>query len=125
VTYRLQLPEGARLHDVFHVGLLKQFHGEPPRGPPPLPPMELGRFLPVPHQVLRAQLRRGVWHVLIHWAGSSPDEATWEPLEQFKASYPAVQLEDKLFLEVGRDVMTGTQYHRRPRASKGADDQQL
>jgi hypothetical protein len=68
VAYCLQLPEGARLHDVFHVGLLKQFHGEPPQGPPPLPPMEQRRLLPVPHQVLRAQLRRGVWHVLIHWA---------------------------------------------------------
>jgi hypothetical protein len=51
--------------------------------------------------------------------GSSLDEATWESLEQFKTSYPVVQLEDKLFLEARRDVMTGTQYHRRPRWQKG------
>jgi hypothetical protein len=85
-----------------------------------LPLMEQGRLLPVPQQVLHAYLRRDVWHILIHWIGRSSEEATWKPLEQFKASYPAVQLEDELFLEVGRDVMTNTQYHHHARA--GATD---
>jgi hypothetical protein len=43
------------------------------------------------------------------------DEATWEPLQEFKDLYPNFQLEDKLFVEGGRDVMTGIQYARHRR----------
>jgi hypothetical protein len=53
VAYRLQLLTGARLHDVFHVGLLKKFHGEAPNVPGALPPIRHGWACPTSAIVLR------------------------------------------------------------------------
>lgn len=60
VAYRLELPPRARIHDVFHVGLLKKYHGPPPDAPPVLPAMSQGRIQPTPTKALRARLARGV-----------------------------------------------------------------
>jgi transposase InsO family protein len=119
VAYRLQLPPGARLHDVFHVGQLKAYEGPPPTAPAPLPPVQDGRLLPSPERVLKAQLRRGEWRILVQWQGLPADDATWEPLAKFKDQFPEVQLEDELFEEAGRDVMTGVYYERRGRQACG------
>ena len=64
VAYRLELPPRARLHDVFHVGLLKPFHGTPPDAPPVLPPILNGRACPRPAKVLRGRLARGRYELL-------------------------------------------------------------
>ena len=65
---------------------------------------------------MRAQLRHGVWHVLIQWAGLPEADATWEPVEEFRAAYPDFQLADELFVDGGSDVMVGRVYQRRKRS---------
>jgi hypothetical protein len=36
---------------------------------------------------------------LIQWADLSEADTTWEPLVDFRAEFPAFQLEDELFVE--------------------------
>jgi len=45
VAYQLRLPTEARIHDVFHVGVLKPFHETPPTATPVSPPLQHGRTL--------------------------------------------------------------------------------
>ncbi|WVZ98121.1 hypothetical protein U9M48_043599 [Paspalum notatum var. saurae] len=112
VAYRLLLPKGARLHNVFHVGLLKPYNGDEPVDTPDLPPVHHGRVCLLPQHVLRGRMARGVSEVLVHWQGQSAAEASWVPLAEFWQQYPSFQLEDELIVQAGRDVMYGHQYMR-------------
>ena len=116
VAVRLELPPNAKLHDVFHVGLLKKWVGTPPDAPPPLPAVHHGAVLPQPERAVRTRLARGVPQVLIRWTGEPAASATWEDVATFTAKYPAFRLEDKPVVEEGRDVMWGIGYTRRRRA---------
>jgi hypothetical protein len=115
VAVRLELPPQARIHDVFHVGTLKKFNGTPPATPPPLPDIKHGAVVPAPDRVTQARVARGVRQVLVFWRGEPASSASWEDLDEFRASYPDFQLEDDLGLEGARDVMWGQSYGRRRR----------
>jgi hypothetical protein len=121
VAVRLALPPGARLHDVFHVGVLKKFVGVPPASPPALPIIHNGVVVPEPLQVTQARLARGVRQVLVHWRGEPVESASWEDLDEFRGKYPDFQLEDELGLEGGRDAMCGRTYRRRRDARRAAE----
>ncbi|KAG8069461.1 hypothetical protein GUJ93_ZPchr0006g45410 [Zizania palustris] len=54
VAVRLELPLGARLHDVFHVGVLKKFVGAPLASPPALLAIHDGAVIPEPLSVEQA-----------------------------------------------------------------------
>jgi hypothetical protein len=55
-----------------------------------VPPVQDSHLLPAPERVLRAQLHRGAWHVLVKWQGLPTDDATWELLQELHNLYPNV-----------------------------------
>jgi hypothetical protein len=67
VTYKLELPVGAKLHDVFHVGLLKSFCDDPPTSPGALPPIRHGHACLEPLAVTKSRIARGKLEVLVQW----------------------------------------------------------
>ncbi|XP_068662967.1 uncharacterized protein [Aristolochia californica] len=105
VTYHLQLPAYAHIHDVFHVSLLKPFKGNSPLLHTPLPPLHDGCILPTPAHVYQARKVNDRLELLIHWAETDPVEASWQPLAEFRELFPDFELGDKLFLQEGNDVM--------------------
>jgi hypothetical protein len=97
-AYRLQLPPGTLLHDVFHVSHLKKHVGNkavPSQGLPLVTPEGKVKFHPVAilqrRQVPRSNGEYDVavpqW--LIHWDGMTADEATWEDAEFVMKTFPA------------------------------------
>jgi hypothetical protein len=92
VAYKLELPTGAKIYDVFHVGVLKAFHGIPPEATPALPPLLHGRVLPNPTKVVRARKARDAWQLLVQWEGQPSSDATWEDANTFKAKHLEFQL---------------------------------
>lgn len=89
VAIRLMLPPRAKMHDVFHIGLLKKWVGEPPETPPPLPQVHHGVVSPEPERAMRTRIIRGIQQVLIRWQGEPAASATWEDMDAFTAKYPA------------------------------------
>jgi hypothetical protein len=65
VAYLLELPVGAKLHDVFHVGLLKQYCGEEPAGPGTLPTICHGCARLEPAKVIKSHLAQRRHEVLV------------------------------------------------------------
>jgi hypothetical protein len=104
---------------VFHVGLLKPFHGDPPIQPPGLPPVQHGRVLVEPEQVLQGRLVRGRRELLVWWKGAPASETSWVGLDEFQQQFPKFQLEDELLLRGGRDAMWGLQFSRRNKRQEG------
>ena len=92
VAYKLKLPQGSKIHDVFHVSQLKRHVGEAP----------VSNFLPTdsdgvmvgkePELILdRATVKRGnrtVTKVLVKWKHQLIEYATWEFLYDLKRTYP-------------------------------------
>ncbi|KAH0781530.1 hypothetical protein KY290_001128 [Solanum tuberosum] len=76
VAYELDLPNDSRIHNVFHVSLLKAFKGDQLPPITELPTLEDGKVVPLLAAVIRALLNCGTKEILIQWSGMTEDEAT-------------------------------------------------
>jgi hypothetical protein len=93
VAYRLALPPSSKIHNVFHVSVLKKWLGT---GTPVQDHLPVGEDEPVfPQAVLDRRIQQGVHQILVHWQGYSPADATWESLSDFQQRFLAFVLEDK------------------------------
>ena len=94
VAYRLALPKALRIHDVFHVSLIKQYRDAGRTQPQPFSFMENGQeYFKVErilnHRLRHTTTRRKSKHrptrtqytleYLIKWEGFDDDQNTWEP----------------------------------------------
>ena len=92
VAYRLLMPEQMRMHNVFHVSLLKAWHDSDKRQPPPATlfldgtvEFEVERVLDHSDRVQpgsrpgRKSKGRVLRDFLVKWRGYGPEHNTWEP----------------------------------------------
>jgi hypothetical protein len=105
---RLALPPQAKIHDVFHVGLLKKWVGAPPTSTPELPELLHGAVMPEPERVVHFRLAKGVKEVPVRWKGQPASASTWEDWGEFIAKHPSFQLEDELRVGGGERCHVGS-----------------
>jgi len=101
VAYKLDLPAQARIHNVFHISLLKRHHGDCPVSTA-LPSFDSNDQLelkPIDILARRRIKKRGnrlVTEVLIHWQHTTPKEATWHEVHKLKQQFPQVDWDSLL-----------------------------
>jgi hypothetical protein len=119
VAYKLKLPEGAHLHSVFHVSLLRRKLGDKADTSMELPSIdEEGTIVVTPEAILDTRWiphgARFIEEILVKWKHLSTDDATWEPTIELLTNHPSLDLRDKRPLDVGgNDTQLGELLPRR------------
>ena len=90
VAYELALPKTMRIHNVFHVSLLKPYRADGRVQPPP-PPTVVNQLLEyeveriLDHRAVKRG-KRNKFDYLVRWLGYGPEHNTWEPESSLRNS---------------------------------------
>jgi hypothetical protein len=110
MAYELEIPQGSRIHNVFHVSCLKRAIGQHITPLEVLPPLdEEGQLVLMPQEILeirKKKLRRSIMEYLVKWKDLPIEDATWES-EQVLQETCSELLVGKQFL-AGETVMSPT-----------------
>ncbi|XP_059070598.1 uncharacterized protein LOC131860232 [Cryptomeria japonica] len=101
VAYELELPRNSRIHNIFHVSMLKRVIGQQVSPCVELPPLDdEGKFILEPEVILdkreKGLRNRTIPEYLVKWKGLPKEDASWVG-EEF-TSHPRL-LEDKQIQE--------------------------
>lgn len=93
VACKLQLPEGSKIHPVFHVSLLKKGTPSSAHTSQTVPLVgEEGQLLAQPEKILDRRMvrkeNRAAAQVLVKWSNLDEASATWEDYWALKAQFP-------------------------------------
>ena len=86
-AYRLLLPPRYRIHNVFHVSLLRPYHHRPGEAIANIAEPELapdGSEVWEVEKILAERKHKGEKQYLLHWKGYDEDNATWEWATNFE-----------------------------------------
>lgn len=98
------LPPGSRIHNTFHISKLKAYKGVLP------PPEENSPILAIDNQPILYPIAlidfkkiylngKQTYQVLVHWSGSTLEDASWENLEDSKNMFLVIVNEDMTIME--------------------------
>lgn len=92
VAYRLQLPESVKIHNTFHVSLLKKKIGPDHMVSTILPPSGITNDELRPAKILDRRLIKKnnapAAAILVQWEGMVPEDAKWEEYDDIQRRYP-------------------------------------
>ncbi|KAL1206997.1 hypothetical protein V5N11_029812 [Cardamine amara subsp. amara] len=125
VAYRLQLPSTAKIHNVFHISLLKEALGQQPVADSLRQALLQTEELNLEPEFIKGIRYNDKGHLeaLVHWKGFGTGDDEWVNAKALLQQHPSVELGDKLPLKGGSiDRPFKVYFRKNAKKSSKSDD---